>query len=115
MNPSTKRCPDRGSAIVDFVFYGVVIQVAILVFGLQVFSMQSAQLAAESAARHALRSFVLNGADPDESVRRIAQDFGFVGQQKVLLSCLPDCVSEGSVMQITVVVASAKASSKMIR
>ena len=114
MNLSIRKSTESGSALIDFVLYGLLIQMTVLVFGLQVFSLQSAQLAAESAARHALRSFALNGVAPDQSVRSIAKDFNFSEDYKVSFSCDPDCISAGSVLKITVKISSATATAKMI-
>ncbi|MFM1984105.1 MAG: hypothetical protein RL723_540 [Actinomycetota bacterium] len=114
MNLSIKESKETGSALIDFVLYGLLIQMTVLVFGLQVFSLQSAQLAAESAARHALRSFALEGTDPEESVRSIAKDFNFSEDYKVSFSCVPDCISAGSLLKIAVNISSATAIAKMI-
>jgi hypothetical protein len=111
---SIENRTESGSALIDFVLYGLLIQMTVLVFGLQVFSLQSAQLAAESAARHALRSFALSGADPNESVRSIVEDFNFSEDYKVSFSCVPDCVSDGSLLKITVKISAATATAKML-
>lgn len=114
VNLSNKKGTESGSALVDFVLYGLLIQMTVLIFGLQIFSLQSAQLAAESAARHALRSFALVGTDPEESVRSIAQDFNFSEDYNVSFSCVPDCISKGSKLKVVVKISSATATARMI-
>ena len=106
---------DAGSAVIDFVLYGVVFQISLLMFGLQAFQTQSDQLAAESIARHALRSYSLAGIDPNETAAQVLADFGITKSVKVQLLCDPDCESEGSLLELTAVVGSATAVSKSVR
>lgn len=93
---------DSGNALVEFVLYGLVLQVLVLTFGLQVISIQAQQLAAESAARHALRSYVHSGADPEISANSIVKDLGLASKVEVQLACSPDCESEGSILNLKV-------------
>lgn len=71
---------DSGSAVIEFVGFGVLLQVPLLMFCLSVFDIQKQQLATESVANVALRSFVLNQGDESQTRVAIAQaiqDFGF--------------------------------------
>lgn len=106
---------ERGSAVIDFVLYGVVLQVGLLMFGLQVFSTQANQLAAESIARHSLRSFVLAGIAPRLTANQVLNDFGVDKKATVQFLCNPDCESEGALLAVKVVVGSSTATAKFLR
>lgn len=106
---------DSGNALIEFVLYGLVLQVLVLTFGVQVMSTQAQQLAAESAARHALRSYVLSGVDPAISAIAIVKDFGLVSKVEVQLTCNPDCESQGSILNLKVQVGEVKSNALAVR
>ena len=106
---------DSGNALIEFVLYGLVLQVLVLTFGLQVMSTQAQQLAAESAARHALRSYVRAGVDPVISANAIVKEFGLVSKVEVQLSCNPDCESQGSILNLTVRLGEVKSNAIAVR
>lgn len=110
---------ERGSAVIDFVLYGVMLQIGLLLFGLQVFEQQANQLAAESMARHSLRSFALTGTEVQETAVQVLNDFGTATPTsenlRVQLLCEPDCDSEGSVLTVNVKFKRAVASSTLVR
>ena len=101
--------------MIDFVLYGVAAQIGLLMFGLQIFSTQANQLAAESAARHSLRSFVLAGVDPVNTANSVLTDFGITKRAQVTLDCDPDCESTGAIIQVLVEVGKSSATAKVIR
>ena len=106
---------DRGSALIDFLGFGVLLQIPVLVLAIQLSSLQTSQLAADSVARHALRSFVLQGVEVEVTAREIAADFGLKVKPLVTLDCEPDCTSAGSILRIGVSIDDIKSSSVMIR
>ena len=106
---------ERGSAIIEFLLYGVLLQVSVLLIGVQVVNLQSSQLAAESIARHALRAFVVAGQQPDQTAQSLLRDFGSTKTADIALRCQPDCYSEGALITIMVSLAGASASSSVIR
>jgi hypothetical protein len=105
----------RGSAIIEFLLFGIVFQMAVLVLGLQIFSIQTSQLAAESIARHALRSFVVADQDPKVSAAELITTFDPKLRVQVVLKCQPECFTDGAVVTIRVQVEDAQASATMVR
>jgi hypothetical protein len=112
---SRNLAQDSGSTIFEFVFFGLVLQITALTFFLQVIRAESDQLAAEAIARHALRSFVLLNTDPEITAAQIARDFEVADIPHISLLCDPDCIGDGSVLKMSVLVNSAKATSMLIR
>lgn len=106
---------DKGSAIIEFLLYGVLLQVSVLLIGLQVISLQSSQLAVESIARHALRAFVVTGQQADQTAQSLLRDFGSTKTAEIDLRCQPDCYSEGAIITIKVSLAGASAVSSVVR
>ena len=107
MKLSTKYLSDRGSAVVDFIGFGVLLQIPVLMFSTFALSLQHQQFAIEAIARHAIRAHVLL---PDYSsttsvVSELASDFGYKESDLVWkLSCNPDpkCLAHGSIVRFEV-------------
>jgi hypothetical protein len=110
-----KIIDDRGSALIDFLGFGLLLQIPLLLLSTQLAAIQSMQLAADSIARHSLRSYVLQGKEPQETALQIANDFHLSGDPKIELICEPDCISPFSVLRLNVLIGSVKSSSVMIR
>lgn len=106
---------ETGSAIIEFLVFGVLLQVGILTLFLQISSLQTNQLVAESIARHGLRSFVLFDLDPKQTAMQISQDFKAGIYPEVQLLCQPNCFDDGSLLRLNVKVGSAEASSVFVR
>ncbi len=106
---------ETGSAIIEFLVFGVLLQVGILTLFLQISSLQTSQLVAESIARHALRSFVILDLDPKQTAMQIAQDFKVGVDPELEMLCEPNCFGEGSLLRLKVKVGSAEASSVFVR
>ena len=106
---------ERGSALIEFVAIGIVLQLALYLAGSQVFHFQALQLAAESASRHALRAFLNSGEPIEKTVRSVLKDFGSLEQHSQSLGCSPDCVSSGSVITVTVNIEGASSTSLAVR
>lgn len=106
---------ERGSSLIEFVLYGLVLQVLVLSLFLQLATWQNQQLAAESIARHGLREFILAETNPMDVARQISNDFHLKAIPEISLRCDPDCSSPLSKLLFNVDVAGAKASSVFIR
>lgn len=112
---SNSIADDSGSAIIEFLAYGLLLQVGVLIALIQVSGLQAQQLAAESIARHALRAFMISAVQPEISGQQLGQDLGLVTQPKITLDCKPDCSSVGSVIRLNVTIGSANASAVAIQ
>lgn len=78
MKSSTSLSSEQGSAILDLIGFGVLLQIPILMFATFAVSTQAQSFAVESIARHALRSHSLWPVleNTQEVVTEIAKDFG---------------------------------------
>lgn len=106
---------EGGSALIEFLLYGALLQVSVLLIGLQVIGLQSSQLAVESIARHALRAFVVAGQPPDQTAQSLLTDFGSTKKAAIDFRCQPDCYSEGAIITIRVSLDGTSAESSMVR
>lgn len=106
---------ERGSAVLEFLFFGIFLQMLVLALFLQVSSLQANQLVAESIARYGMRSFVLSGIDPKVTAAQVFNDFDIGGIPNVDLACIPDCLSAGSRLKLRVSLNSATATSVYLR
>ncbi len=101
--------------MIDFLGFGLLLQVPVLTLATQMGTLLTNQLAADSIARHALRSFALQDAPVELTARQIAEDFRLRIRPVVELNCQPDCISPESVLHLNVSVGDARANSVMIR
>ena len=107
MNGGISWRSEGGSAVVDLVGFGVLLQIPILMFASLAIQTQQQSFAVESIARHGLRSFVLW---PDYNntqflVETLAKDFGVDPRQVVWkIVCKPDpkCTAPKTLAQIEV-------------
>ena len=106
---------DAGSALVEFLVFGLVLQVGILTFFLDLSNQQADQLAAESIARHGLRAFVISDINPRVTAQQIAADFNLKAEPKLQLICDPNCFSSGSLLHLRVQVQSSEAEAVLVR
>lgn len=93
MRMSTNLASEQGSALVDLVGFGVLLQIPILMFATFAISTQQQSFAVESIARHALRAHALWPVldSTEEVVLSIARDFGINPERVVWrLSCSPN-------------------------
>jgi len=106
------RRDEQGSALVEFVWLGLLLLVPLVYVLLTVFAAQSAAFGSDAASRAAGRAFML-AADQDsavaaaEAAARVAlADQGIDGDRMQLsLSCAPDpdrCLSSGSTVTVEV-------------
>lgn len=106
---------DSGSAILEFVGFGLILQVPLLMMAVSFAEVQQTQFAAEAIARHSLRSFVLLGTPVSEAAAEIISDFRLTTQPNLQMSCRPvgDCDSPGSTITLNVLLGKAQAQSVM--
>jgi hypothetical protein len=106
---------ERGSSLIDFLGFGLLLQIPVLMLATQLATVNINQLAADSIARHSLRSFVLQGASVDLTAQHISEDFHLKNNPVVQWDCQPDCINPGSILRLKVNVGGARANSVMIR
>lgn len=107
MRTSTSPASEQGSAMVDLIGFGVLLQIPILMFATFAVSLQQQSFAVESIARHALRAHSLwpVNQSTQEVVATIAKDFGLLADQVSWnISCTPNpnCLETNTTAQIEV-------------
>ena len=112
-----KFSDDSGSAVIEFLGFGVLLQVPILLFTLQLVGLQHDQLAVEAIVRQVARSFVIEGKDPWAAASQVAANFGVrANTLQVHVLCDPtDCSQDGAVMNIQAQVGQASASAVTLK
>ncbi|MDQ3628809.1 MAG: hypothetical protein M3419_08375 [Actinomycetota bacterium] len=108
------RRDDQGSAVVEFVWLGLLLLVPLVYALLTVFEAQAAAYGSDAASRSAGRAFMLSPSqeqayDRAHAAARLAlADHGIAaGQVSVDISCAPDpqrCLSPGSTVSVSVTV-----------
>jgi hypothetical protein len=104
---NTDISSEQGSAIVDLIGFGVLLQIPILMFATLAIQTQQQSFAVEAIARHGLRSHVLwpDPASTAQVISEIASDFG-VSVQRLdwTLRCRPDpsCMEPNTTAEIEV-------------
>ena len=107
MKLSTEIFEDEGSALVDLVGFGLLLQIPVLMFTTLTLSMQHQQFALEAIARHAIRAHVLlpDRASTTMVVHRIIDEFGLeLADVSWKIICTPDpnCVTSGSFVRFEI-------------
>lgn len=107
------RTDERGTALVEFTWLGILLLVPLVYIVLAVFEVQRAAFAVSAAARSAGRAYVLAPTEADGMARARASaavalaDQGLsLGSGSLVVSCRPDpgdCLSPGSVVSVDVV------------
>lgn len=107
MRTSTSLGSEQGSAIVDLIGFGVLLQIPILMFATFAVSVQQQSFAVESIARHALRAHSL-WPDSDSTqgvVQSISKDFGIDPERvrwKLWCTPNPNCLEQDTTVRIEV-------------
>jgi hypothetical protein len=103
---------DRGSAVLEFVGFGLLLQVPLIAWSMGLVSIQHDQLAAEAITRESLRSFIVENRNPSQNATDLASAYRISADRVLLkLSCqLDDCYSEHSWIRVTTQIGSVKAS-----
>jgi hypothetical protein len=102
VNLSTEIISDRGSAVVDLIGFGVLLQIPVLMFSTFALSVQHQQFALEAIARHGIRAHTLlpDRGNTTRVINELVADFGLrPSDVQWGLSCNPDpkCVQLGSI------------------
>ena len=100
-----KFSDEDGSAPLEFIGFGLVLQLPLLPLVLQFSSIQLEQLSAESMARNALRAYCVGAVPIATSVDLIARDFNLPATTRVSHSL----TSEGGLLTLEVSVGQASA------
>lgn len=103
---------ERGSAIVEFIFLGVLLLVPLVFIMLTAFHVQSSAYAASAASRAGSRAYVLAGSNGESasSAMTTAVDLALDDQgvranaQPPQVSCSGGCLQPGSSVTVTVLV-----------
>lgn len=107
MKFSTDIFSEQGSAIVDLIGFGVLLQIPILMFATLAVQTQQQSFAVEAIARHGLRAHVLwpDEVSTTKVVAELAGDFGVsVDRLHWTLHCRPDpsCTRPNTTAEIEV-------------
>lgn len=107
MKPSTSLFSEQGSAVVDLIGFGVLLQIPILMFATAGISIQQQSFAVESIARHAIRAHSLwpVNESTQQVVSEIAKDFGIAPEKlRWSISCIPNpnCLAPSTTARIEV-------------
>ena len=112
MTPRSASRDERGSALVEFVWLGILLMVPLVYLVLSVFEVQRGAFAVSASARAAARAYSL--ADSDEAGRAAAQQAvatALADQHldpasgHIEITCTPDphaCLQPGSTIRVTV-------------
>ena len=100
---------ERGSAVVEFVFLGLVLLVPVIYFVLTVGQLQAGSFAVVGAADQAAKIYVTAGSAPDATAQArqaallVLNDFGFdPASAKIDIRCSGDCLTPGSSVTVEV-------------
>lgn len=108
---------DAGSAILEFLIFGLAVNVALLTFSIDLIQVQKNQLAADSIARHASRDFSisLSEASARHTALEIAQGFNLQPSEwQISAECEPiDCFATNALVRIQVLVENSRATASM--
>lgn len=108
---------DAGSVVLEFIGFGLLLQVPLLVLSLNLTALQHDQLAAEAISRNALRSMLLLDRAPEITANQVAQLFHEpVSRVEIEVDCEnSDCVSVGNWIRIVTRIGLATAESAGVR
>lgn len=100
---------DAGSVVLEFVGFGVLVQVPMLLASIALTGLQHDQLAADAINRDALRSFTLQGRAPAVTAAEIASDFKVEpARVNIQMDCEDgDCDSPGVLVRLTTTIGNA--------
>ena len=96
--PSANFKDDRGSAVIEFIGFGLLLQIPLVLFAISLVALQHDQLAAEAITRDSLRSYVLLNREPLERAQQLAADYRLDPRRiLVTITCKPnDCKEDAA-------------------
>lgn len=100
---------DTGSAVLEFIGFGVLVQVPLLIVSVGLTGLQHDQLAADAINRDSLRALTLQGRQPSETAAEIAEEFHIEPiRVQLQITCEDgDCSSPGALVRLTTIIGSA--------
>ena len=109
--PSAKFNDETGSVVLEFLGFGVLLQVPILMFATAVLGLQHDKFAAEAITRDALRSYTLLQIEPSATVAILAQAYKVSPDRiRVEMSCWPQsCGNPDNWVRVTTRIGTATA------
>jgi hypothetical protein len=98
-----KFSDEEGSAVLDFIGFGLLLQLPLVMFANNLVMAQHEQLTAEAITRDALRSHVLLGKAPLESALELADAYRIASNRiRVTIACRPaNCHQEKAWIHLT--------------
>lgn len=107
MKSSTDLASEQGSAIVDWIGFGILLQIPVLMFATVAIANQQQAFAIEAIARHGVRAHVLwpDRTSTSRVIAELVRDFGIAPDRVIWrLNCLPDpnCMAARNLVEIEV-------------
>ena len=101
--PPVKFSDEEGSAVLDFIGFGLFLQLPLVLFANNLVMTQHDQLTAEAITRDALRSHVLLGKEPLEIALDLADSYRVPSDRITMtLTCRPtNCQQEKAWIHLT--------------
>lgn len=113
----TQFIEETGSAILEFLIFGLAVNLALLTFSVDIIQVQKHQLAADSIARHASRDFSLNLSEisAQQVASEVATGFNLQPNQwQIAAECEPaGCIAADALVKIQVLVENSRATAQM--
>ncbi|GAA1127148.1 hypothetical protein [Arthrobacter flavus] len=107
-NPTTAE-RESGSAVVEFVFLGLVLLVPVIYFILTIGRLQAGSFAVVGAADQAAKIYVTEDSPPDATAQAqqaailVLKDFGFdASEAEIEVNCDGECLTPGSGVTVEV-------------
>jgi hypothetical protein len=99
---SVKINSDEGSIVLEFIGFGLLLQVPLLMVVLALAGTQHNQLAAEAISRDSLRSFLLIDKQPSITAMDIANEYGLdPALVSITVTCESnDCQGQGRMIKV---------------
>lgn len=109
--PPAKFRSDRGSIVLEFLGFGLLLQIPMLLLCTALIGAQHDQYVAEAITRNALRSFMLSGTPVAQTATEVALEYKVPASRvSVALSCRPtDCSDAGVWLELKTQIGLAKA------
>jgi hypothetical protein len=106
---------ENGSAVLEFVGFGLILQILLLMMAVGLAEVQQTQFAAEAIARHSLRSYVLMDTPILQAATEILDDFAVKAEPRLLMTCRPigQCEASGALITLEVFLGKSEAVSVM--
>ena len=93
---------DEGSVVLEFIGFGLLLQIPILMAVLALSAAQHDQFVAEAIARDSLRSFMLIDKAPESTASEVAKVYGVsVDRVHISIACQDnDCLKAGNKIRV---------------